>query len=76
MAICSMCGNRFNLSKTRQEYYDEFAGDPDYDEIYEDGDVCADCAIPDTHGNMAIGMAIDMVNGEEDYDDNFVQKWL
>ena len=76
MTICSMCGKRFNLSKTRQEYNDEFAGDPDYDEIYEVGDVCVDCAMPDTHDNIAIGMAINMVNCDADYEDDFVRKWL
>jgi hypothetical protein len=29
-----------------------------------------------TEDNINIGRAIDMVNGEEAYDDDFVQEWL
>lgn len=46
---------------------------------YEDnygGEVCAACAIPDSEGLIDQGRAIDMVNGDEDYDDDFVQQHL
>jgi hypothetical protein len=36
----------------------------------------ADCAIPDTQSNINIGKAIDMMNGEEVYDEDFVKRWL
>lgn len=75
MAKCCMCGKRFNVSDARDEYNAEFCGDPDYDEECG-GEVCADCAISETHSNMNLGKAIDMVNGNDDYDGGFVKKWL
>lgn len=76
MAKCAWCGKKFNVSNAREEYNTAFEGDIDYDEQYEGGDICADCAIADTESNMSVGRAIDMVNGDEDYDDDFVQRWL
>ena len=75
MAKCCRCGNKFNVSDAREEYNAEFGGDPDYDEEYGP-DVCANCAIADTHTNMNIGKAIDMMNGDEDYDADHIEKWL
>ncbi|MEV4562010.1 hypothetical protein AB0K51_34240 [Kitasatospora sp. NPDC049285] len=46
-----------------------------YDEYYPDG-VCANCAVPDTNSNISQGRAILMMNGDEDYDDDFVMENL
>ena len=75
MAKCTMCGKKFDVSDTRNEYNAAFDGEIDYDEEYG-GEVCADCAISETESNINVGRAIDMMNGDEDYDDGFVQKWL
>ena len=75
MAKCCRCGNRFNVSEARTDYNAEFDGDIDYDDEYG-SEVCADCAISDTNSNMNLGKAIDMMNGDEDYDDDFVKKHL
>lgn len=66
-AQCVRCANEFDASDAKAEYDDEFGGDPDYDEQYG-GEVCANCAIPDTNSNMALGSAISMWNGDEDCD--------
>jgi hypothetical protein len=50
-------------------------GDDYYTEEYG-GRVCGTCAKQDTGTNMDTGRAIDMVNGEEAYDDDFVQDHL
>ena len=55
--------------------YDEFDGELNYDEEYG-GQLCADCAISDTSSNINLGRAIDMMNGDEDYDDDFVREHL
>jgi len=75
MEKCYRCEKTFNVSDAREEYNAEFGGDPDYDENYGP-DVCADCAICDTESNMDIGKAIDMMNGDEDYDADHVEKYL
>lgn len=71
MAKCEQCGKQFDPSDAKSEYDAEFGGDLDYTESY-DGKVCANCAIPETQGNMDLGPAIQMMNGDEDYDDDFV----
>lgn len=75
MAKCSWCGKRFNVTEARSEYNSEFDGEINYDEEYG-GEVCSDCAISETNSNMNLGRAIDMMNGEEAYDDDFVKKHL
>lgn len=76
MAKCDYCGKRFNLSEAKEMFNEEF-GDVHYDDIYfNDEIICGDCAIEQASSNMAVGRAILMVNGEEDYDDDFVQRWL
>lgn len=75
MAKCCVCGKRFNVKDARSEYNSEFDGGLDYDDDFE-GEVCADCAISTSQSNMNLGQAIDMMNGEEDYDDDFVKKYL
>lgn len=75
MAKCCRCGTRFNVSDARDEYSSTFEGEIDDDEQYG-GEVCANCAILDTESNINLGRAIFMMNGDEDYDDDFVQQWL
>ena len=77
MAKCSRCGKRFNVSDARDEYIAEFG--EEFGEEFDDNygrEVCADCAIPETQSNMNLGKAIDMMNGEEVYDEDFVKRWL
>ncbi len=75
MAKCCQCGNKFDVSDARSEYNGEFNGELDYDEDFG-GEVCADCAICQSQSNMNLGRAIDMMNGEEAHDDDFVKKHL
>ena len=75
MAKCCMCGKKFNVSEARSEYNSEFDDEIDYDEEYG-SEVCADCAICNTSSNMNLGRAIFMMNGDEDYDDDFVRDHL
>ncbi|WP_433420805.1 hypothetical protein ACQP1V_09030 [Microtetraspora malaysiensis] len=70
MAKCLNCGTRFDVSTVRDEY-EEYVGDGDYD-----GELCAECAIPDLESNLNLGHAIMMMNGDEDYDEDHVEKWL
>ncbi|WP_344390873.1 hypothetical protein [Streptomyces vastus] len=72
---CVRCGKAFDVEDARDEYNSEFGGDLDYDENYA-GEVCADCAIPDSDGLINQGRAIFMMNGDEDYDDDFVRMYL
>lgn len=74
-AKCLNCGTSFDLSAVRDEYNEWSEGEGDYDRDHG-GALCANCAIPDKESNMNLGRAIDMTNGGEDYDDDFVQKWL
>ena len=76
MAKCERCGNTFDVLDARGEYDAKFRSTGlDYDDLYG-GVVCANCAIPDTEGNMDHGRAILMMSGDEDYDDDFVEKHL
>jgi hypothetical protein len=78
MAKCCRCGKRFNVSEARDEYIAEFNGEIDgdtFDDTYGH-EVCAECAIADSYSNINIGKAIDMWNGDEDYDADHVKKYL
>ncbi len=75
MAKCDECGNKFKIQEARDEYESYFDGELDYDEDFG-GSLCANCAISRTESEMNVGKAIDMMNGDEDYDDFFVQRWL
>ena len=77
MPECS-CGRQFDPSDAKREFNAEFGralGVDHYTEEYG-GRVCGICAMEDTGTNMNVGRAIDMVNGEEPYDDDFVQDHL
>lgn len=75
MAKCIECGTEFDVEEARDEYNSKFNGDLDYDEICG-GEYCADCGIVYAEGLENQGRAIFMMNGDEDYDDDFVQKYL
>lgn len=74
---CVACDCKFDIDEARDEYNSYFDDDCiDYDEDYPDHNLCGDCAIAETESNINTGKAIDMVNGEDDYDQDFVDKWL
>lgn len=75
MTTCIRCNQKFDVDESRATYNAEFNGELDYDEEME-GEVCADCALLEAESNINQGRAIDMMNGEEDYDDEFVEKHL
>jgi hypothetical protein len=70
MTRCLNCGETFDAAAVRGDY-DELVGDGEYSD-----ELCAGCAIPDWESNKNLGRAIMMMNGDEDYDDDFVQEWL
>lgn len=74
MVKCCECNTEFDVEDARSEYTAEYGGELDYDE-YGQG-YCGSCAISEAESNMNVGRAIDMMNGEEDYDDDFVQQYL
>ncbi|THA90184.1 hypothetical protein E6R61_21015 [Streptomyces sp. LRa12] len=77
MAKCVECGTAFEIEDARKEYNDEFNGDPDFDdEGFGEGELCGGCAASVTSSAMNHGNAILMMNGELDYDDEHVQKYL
>ncbi|MEU6577119.1 hypothetical protein [Streptomyces sp. NPDC046805] len=76
MSKCVECGTAFEIEDARNEYNSEFNGDPDFDEYYGEGDFCGSCAASATSSAMNHGNAIQMMNGDVDYDDDFVEKYL
>lgn len=75
MTTCVRCGDEFEVEDARQEYDAEFGGDPEYDDNYG-GEVCGSCAVIDSQHLINQGAAIDMTNGDEDYDADHVEKYL
>lgn len=79
MAKCLNCEKRFNVSEARKEFNDALDGEYNYDSEIG-GTLCFDCAIydydPEYSSNSNLGKAIQMMNGDEDYDDDFVNEWL
>jgi hypothetical protein len=73
MAKCLNCGTRFDVPAVRAEY--EEHGEEPGEGGYND-DLCAGCAMPGLESTANAGRAVLMMNGDEDYDDDFVQKWL
>lgn len=74
MANCKRCGSRFNVKIAREEFNDRFDHELDYDDYYDGW--CASCAISDAESNMNTGIAIDMMNGDAGFDQDFVNRWL
>lgn len=75
MPTCEQCGKRFDPSDAKAEFQAEFRGELDYTESY-DGKVCGDCAICQSQSDMGLGRALGMLNGDEDYDEEFVNEHL
>jgi hypothetical protein len=78
MTTCVSCGTSFDVSDARDQYRSEFGGAADegeYDEQFG-GEVCANCAISETESNLNAGRAIMMMNGDEDYDEKHVERYL
>ncbi|WP_189313541.1 hypothetical protein [Streptomyces brasiliensis] len=73
--MCRVWKN-IRIEDARNEYNSEFNGDPDFDEYCGEGDLCGGCAASQTASEINQGRAIFMMNGDEDYDDDFVQKHL
>ena len=68
VAKCLNCGDRFSVPAVRDSYNEVLDGEGDYDEDHGGG-LCFDCAIPEeVASNMALGRAIMMMNGDDDYD--------
>lgn len=76
ICICGRCGNAFDPEDSKMRYESYFNGELDWDDDYSDNTVCADCAIAESESLINQGSAIMMMNGDEDYDDDFVNKWL
>ena len=76
MPRCVVCGDKFKVSEARSEFDSRFPSDISYEDSYPDHDYCASCAIAETEGLINQGAAVDMMNGDLDYDDEFVKKWL
>ncbi|MER7836190.1 hypothetical protein ABTY98_09800 [Streptomyces sp. NPDC096040] len=79
MVTCFECKREFDVEDERDEYESYFNGELDYDEDCggEPGEgLCAGCGIVRSEGLINQGRAIFMMNGDEDYDDDFAQKWL
>lgn len=74
MTTCGECGTAFDVDEARAEYEGEFNGELEYEDV--DGELCGGCAIVQSESYMNTGRAIQMVNGDEDYDDEFVTKHL
>jgi hypothetical protein len=72
---CLSCGTQFDVSDARSEYNTEFNDELDYDED-TGGEICANCGISETQSNIDLGRAIFMMNGDEDYDAEHVEKYL
>jgi hypothetical protein len=75
MAKCGECETDFEVSEARKEYAAEYSGETDYDEYFE-GSLCGPCAIAQTESWVNAGSAILMVNGDMDYDENHVERYL
>jgi hypothetical protein len=76
MANCLNCGASFSTVATRDAYNEVLDGEGDYDADHGGG-LCFDCAIPaEAASNMDLGRAIMMMNGDEDYDADHVEKYL
>jgi hypothetical protein len=76
MAKCLNCGKSFSVSATRSAYDEALDGEGSYDAEHS-GDLCVECALPpDVTSNMNLGRAIMMMNGEEDYDADHVERYL
>ncbi|WNI28649.1 hypothetical protein [Streptomyces sp. ITFR-6] len=76
MTTCVECAEDFDVSDAQREYRAESGGAADeYNELYA-GTYCGSCAASQTESNLNTGRAIMMVNGDEDYDQDHVDRHL
>ena len=75
MARCVICGVKFKVSEARSEFNSRFPADMFYD-VFPENNFCGTCAIGEAETSMNQGAAIDMMNGDLEYDDDFVKEWL
>ncbi len=68
MAICSRCGNEFDLSYARRSIGQGY-GAGTYNDYYPDGDVCEDCAVEEISCDYATGAEIKELMGTSWDDD-------
>lgn len=75
MKRCAECGESFDVDDARDDYNEAFKGELDYDEDFA-GEKCGTCAVAQSESEINIGLAIDMMNGETNYDAEHVEKYL
>lgn len=76
MTRCAECEAEFNVSEARAQYQSEpGVAEGEYDDLHG-GQWCADCAIDRAEDLGNHGNAILMMNGDVDYDDDHVEKYL
>lgn len=63
MVVCENCGCKFDKRRDKKAFKDYFKGELEYDDVFSGRDLCCECAI-------------DMMNGREEYDPDFVNKYL
>lgn len=63
MAICSYCGERFNVESTRR-YIDRKFGEDTYDDAFPNNDVCSDCARDEISTDIESGSETLRLNGD------------
>lgn len=80
---CCECGKNYNPDAVARAFEEEWDGEIPYYDDEEETKVCPDydflckrCALATVRSLMNQGAAIMMMNGEEDYDQSFVDRWL
>ena len=68
MAICSQCGEEFDVSYARRSIGRRY-GAGVYDSYYPDGDVCEHCAFETIGADAATGEELKELMGSSWYDD-------
>ncbi|MFI0191392.1 hypothetical protein ACH4PW_28075 [Streptomyces sp. NPDC017082] len=57
MPKCVECEKTFEIDDARDEYNEEFEGDPDFDEYWGEGNHCGSCAAAETSSLISQGNA-------------------
>lgn len=74
MTTCGTCGTSFDAPAARAQCREEFGSD-DYDDVCA-GEDCGDCSVSTAESNYGSGLAIMMMNGDADYDEEHVERYL
>ena len=69
MAICSRCGDEFDVSSARRKIGRKY-GSGTYDEYYPDEDVCASCAESEISCDYATGEELKELMGTASWEDD------